>query len=158
MTLAATASVSGDTLTSVQLRVDGINVGTADTSSPYTASYVGTTKGVKQVSAIALASQGGTATSANYSTQVFDTKALGGGASAEGASLGAVSGDFILFDKNQEAGTSAVSMNLFIANTQVGVFNFFSEVYSGRPFAYYSAADNTLYTGKNIAAGRVDLP
>ncbi len=158
ITLTATASVTGDTLTSVQFRVDGTNVGPADTSSPYTASYTGTTKGVKQVSAIALASQGGTTTSANYSTQIFDTKAIGGGASAAGASLGAVSGDFILYDNNQAAGGNAATMNLFIGGTQVGAFNFPDTAYLTKPFAYYSAANNILYTGKTIAAGTVNLP
>ncbi len=158
MALAATASVSGDTIASIQFRADGTNIGAADTTSPYSLSHTFTTKGVRQLSAVATGSQGGTATSANYSTQVFDTKAIGGGASAAGASLGAVSGDFILYDNNQSAGGNAATMNLFIGGTQVGAFNFPDTAYLTKPFAYYSAANNTLYTGRTIAAGTVNLP
>ena len=158
LTVNATATVTGDTLTSVQFKVDGTNTGTADTVSPYSVSYTPTTKGTKQITAVATASQGGTATSAAYTIQAFDTKAVGGGASAAGASLGAVPEDFILYDNNQSAGGNAATMNIFISGTQVGAFNFPDTAYVGKPFAYYNGTANTLYTGKTITAGTVNLP
>lgn len=142
----ATASITGDILASVLFRADGVAIGSADAASPYSVNYTPTTKGVKQISAVATGALSGTATSANYPVRIYDTKAIGGGASAAGASLGAVSGDFILFDNNQSAGGNAASMNVFVGGVQVGVFNYGDTAYNGAPFVYFNSGNNTLYT------------
>jgi hypothetical protein len=144
--ITATAALTGDTLTSVQFRVDGSNIGSPDTVAPYSLSHTFTTKGIKQLSAIALGSQGGTATSANYSIQIFDSKVVGGGAGAGGASLGADPADFMLFDTNL-AGGNASTMAIFVGATQVGAFNYDDTSYAGKPFAYFHNATSTMYTG-----------
>jgi hypothetical protein len=153
--LAATATVSGDTLASVQFRSDGVNIGAPDTASPYSLNHTFTSKGVKQVSAIALASQGGSATSANYPITIFDTKIASGGDGA-GTSLVAGAGDFVLFDDNQAAGGLPATADLFISGTQVGVLNYITDAYNGKPFVFFRNSNSLLYSG-TIAAGTVNL-
>lgn len=150
ITVNATAAITGDTLSGVQFRADGTSIGSADTSSPYSVSYTATTKGVKQLSAIATGSQGGSATSSNYAFTAYDTKILGG-ASGAGTSLGAVGADFILFDNNQAAGGNAATMNIFVNGEQVAAFNYGDTAYNGRSFAYFNSANSVMYTG-TIAA------
>ena len=157
ITLSATASISGDTLTGTQFKVNNSNQGTLQTGGTPSVSWTPTAKGVYSITATATGSQGGSTTSAVKSIQAFDTKATGGGASAAGASLGAASADYILYDNNQSAGGNAATMNLFVGGSQIGAFNFPDAAYVGKPFAYFYAATNTLYT-KTIAAGTVNLP
>lgn len=148
LAVAANASITGDTLASVLFRADGSPIGTADTSSPYSVNYTPTTKGIKQISAVATGVLGGVATSANYQVQIFDSKVLGGGDGAGGASLAAESADFMLFDTNL-AGGNATAMEISVGNVNnvIGVFNYDDTSYNGKPFAYFHAASNQLFIG-----------
>lgn len=154
MTVTAAASVTGDTIASVQFQVNNTNSGAADTSSPYSTNVTQTVKGTIAVRAIATAAQGGTATSAAVNVPVFDTK-VAGGASGAGTSLGAVGADFILFDNNQAAGGNAATMNIFVSSVQVAAFNYGDTAYNGRPFAFFNSANSTMYTG--TIAGTVNF-
>ena len=155
ISVVADAAITDDTLASVQFRVDGTNIGSPDTSSPYSADYTPTTKGIKQLSAVATGSQGGTQTSTNYAVTAFDLKLIGGDAGG-GCSLGAIPEDYILFDNNQAVGGNAASMDLFVDGVQVAAFNYADTAYNGMPFAYFNSANATLYTG-TITAGTVNL-
>ena len=144
-TLAATATISGDTIASVQFKVDTVNQGAADTTSPYSTQWTPTTKGSYSITAVALGALGGSTTSAAVVVPIYDTKVNGGG-NAAGTSLGAVAQDFILFDNNQAAGGNAATMSIFVSGVQVGAFNYGDSAYNGRPFAFFNSANNTLYT------------
>jgi hypothetical protein len=146
VTLSATASVSGDTIASVQFQVNGSNQGTADTSSPFSTSWTPSAKGTFAIRAIATGVLGGTATSNPVNIPIFDTKVVGQGTGA-GTSLGAVPEDFILFDNNQGAGGNAAIMNVFVNGEQVAAFNYGDTAYNGKPFAYFNSGNSTLYTG-----------
>lgn len=147
ITLAATASVIGDTLSGTQFKVNGTNQGAVQTGGFPSVSWTPTTKGAYSIAAVATGVQGGATTSAAKSIQVFDTKLdpnVSGGAGA-GCSLGCASGDYILFDNNQGAGGVAQTMNISVSSAQVAAFNYTDTAYAGKLFAYFHSG--ILYTG-----------
>ena len=152
-TLAATASVTGDTLASVQFKIDTVNQGTADTSAPYSIQWTPTTKGSYSITAVALGALGGSTTSTAVVVPIYDTKVTTEGA---GTSLAANTGDYVLFDNNQAAGGLPASADLFVGSTQVGVLNYSSDAYNSRPFAFFRASESKMYTG-TISSGSVTL-
>jgi hypothetical protein len=153
--LTVTAIVTGGTLTTLQFRADGVSIGAADTAVPYSVAYTPTTKGVKQLSAVATSSEGQTITAANYSITVFDRKIMSGSDGA-GTSLVASTGDYVLFDNNQAAGGLPATAELFISGSQVGVLNYTTDAYNSKPFVFYRSSNNSFYSG-TIAAGTVNL-
>lgn len=144
--LSATASVTGDTIANVQFQVNAANQGSPDTSSPYSTSWTPTAKGTYSIRAIATGVLGGSTTSTAVNIPIYDTQITGGNSGA-GTSLGAVSGDYILFDNNQAAGGMAATMNVFVGGVQVAAFNYGDTAYNGKPFAYFNSANSTLYPG-----------
>lgn len=70
VTLSATASITGDTITGVQFRVNGVNQGAPDTSSPYSTTWTPTSPGTFTITAVATGALGGSATSAAITVTV----------------------------------------------------------------------------------------
>ncbi len=152
-TIAIAASVTGGTIDSVQLQVNAVNVGTPDTSTPYSISWTPVAKGVYAVRAVANASGGGMTTSTAVNVSIYDTKITTEGA---GTSLAANAGDYVLLDNNQAAGGLPASADLFVGTEQVGVFNYSADAYNGKPFAFFRSSNSTMYTG-TVASGTVTL-
>lgn len=151
--LMAAASVTGDTIASVQFQVNTVNEGAADTASPYTISWTPATKGAYGIRGIATGALGGSTTSASVNVLICDTKVTSEGS---GVSLAANTGDYVLFDNNQAAGGLPASADLFVGAEQVAVLNYLSDAYNSKPFAFFRASNSTLYTGI-IASGTVTL-
>lgn len=153
VSLSATATVTGDTIATVQFQVNTVNQGTADSTSPYAMSWTPSAKGSYSIRAIATGVLGGSTTSSAVVIPIYDTKVLTEGV---GTSLAANTDDYVLIDNNQAAGGLPASADLFVGSTQVGVLNYSSDAYNGKPFAFYRASNQTMYTGI-IASGTVTL-
>lgn len=142
--LSSTVAITGDTVSSVQFQVNGLNQGAADTTAPYSASWTPSIKGTYLVRAIATATQGGTAASSSVPVPIYDTKVV---TEAAGISLAGSTGDYVLINNNVAAGGLPVSSDLYVGTTQIGVLNYSADAYNGKPFAFYRASNNTMYTG-----------
>ncbi|MFM2284648.1 MAG: hypothetical protein RLZZ543_145 [Bacteroidota bacterium] len=116
--IAATASDADGSVTGVEFFVDGVSVGT-DNSSPYTASYVGTI-GSHVISAIATDDAGATKTATAVTINVQNNPAPSVSITSPANAASFITGDVVTITANATDNISVASVEFFVDGVSVG--------------------------------------